>query len=194
MSREESPPVAPPDRLERGAGAPTTGQVHVFAIYDAEHDRDLYELLHAQYGTPGYGFMVMGGSEEANDTDAWRARVRRRIAEADQVIVICGEHADASPRIHTELLIARDEEKPYFLLWGRRGVMCTKPVGTKPAEAMYSWTRQFLYDQISFNLRKASTDAKARSLRRVTPNAKMPPGDVTSRHEASPDPKERPIR
>ena len=81
----------------------------------------------------------------------------------------CGEHTEASPRIHTEFQIALDEDKPYFLLWGRREIMCTKPMGAKPADGMFSWSGPFLDDQIALNLRKASTDEKARSLRRVIP-------------------------
>lgn len=149
------------DGLER-FGASKEGRVGVFAIFDAENDGDLYQRLYAQSDHPGCGFRVISGSER--DTEAGRERVRRRIRDADQVIVICGEHAEASPRIHAELLIARDEKKPYFLLWGRRGVMCTKPVGAKPSEGMYSWTQQFLHDQLAINRRRGGTNAEARSL------------------------------
>jgi len=152
------------------AGGSKQGRVRIFAIFDVEHDGDLYELLDAQSGRPGSGFEVVGGSQTSQDTDAWRASVRRRIRNSDQVIVICGEHTDESPRIHAELLIARDEEKSYFLLWGRREIMCTKPIGAEAAEGMYSWTPQFLHDQILFHRRKAARDAAARSLRKVTPS------------------------
>ena len=142
--------------------------VQVFAIYDVDHDGDLFEQLDAQSHRPGCRFDVAWSSENARDSETWRERVRQHLREADQVIVICGEHTDASPRLHTEFQMVIDEDKPYFLLWGRRELMCTKPLGAKPADGMYSWTAQFLDDQIDQNLRKASTDAKARSLRRVT--------------------------
>ena len=51
------------------------------------------------------------------------------------------------------------------MLWGRREVMCAKPVGAKPAEGMYSWTRQILQDQIAFAARKLQSDAAADALR-----------------------------
>ena len=46
------------------------------------------------------------------------------------------------------MLIAREEERPYFLLWGRRELMCTKPTTAKSADAMYSWTWEILQSQI----------------------------------------------
>jgi len=88
-------------------------------------------------------------------TDLWEETVRRRISEADEVIVICGEHTAASMRMSTELRIAQEEEKPYFLLWGRRESMCTKPVGAKRDEGMYSWTWEILQNQIVTTLRNA---------------------------------------
>jgi hypothetical protein len=181
-----------PDRLleclERSAGPSREDSVRIFVIFDTEHDGDLYALLHAQSNSPGCGFSVMGGSECPNHTEIGRARVRSRIREADQAIVICGEHAESSPDIHAELLVAIDEEKPYFLLWGRRDVMCTKPIGATPAEGMYSWDGQILHDQIAFNLRQSSSDAQARSLRRVDRDGRTLPHPAATRDEAGADP------
>ena len=58
-------------------------------------------------------------------------------------------------RVSAELRIAQEEQKPYFLLWGRRESMCTKPVGSKRDEGMYSWTREILQNQIVTTLRQA---------------------------------------
>jgi hypothetical protein len=102
-------------------------RLHVFVSFDIEHDGELYELLLAQSGTPSSGFAVLGGSERSTATDVWSERVRRRIREADQVIVICGEHTEASMRVSAELR-AREERTPYFLLWGWRDIMCTQPI------------------------------------------------------------------
>ena len=116
--------------------------IQVFVSFDVEHDKELYERLLAQSRAPGSGFSVLGGSERSTPTDVSNVRVRRRISEADQVIVICGEHTEASERVSAELRIAQEDGTPHFLLWGRREVMCTKPIGAKPAEGMYNWTRQ----------------------------------------------------
>ena len=140
-------------------------KVPVFVSYDVEHDGELYELLLAQSETSGSGFAVLAGSERSTATDAERERVRRRIRGADQVIVICGEHTEASICVSAELRIAQEEQIPYILLWGRREIMCTKPIGAKPAEGMYSWTRQILQDQIILTFRRAAADAAAESRR-----------------------------
>jgi hypothetical protein len=143
-------------------------KVHVFVSFDIEHDGELYELLLAQSTTPSSGFAVLGGSERVTATDVWSERVRRRIREADQVIVICGEHTGASTGVCAELRIAQQERTPYLLLRGRREIMCTKPIGAKPSEGMYSWTRQILQDQISLTLRKSRASATAETVRDAT--------------------------
>ena len=143
-------------------------QVHVFVSFDIEHDGELYELLLAQSRSPSSGFTVSGSSERSAGTDAGSARARRRIRDADQVIVICGKHTEASTSVSAELLIAQEEGTPYFLLWGRREIMCTKPIGARSAEGMYSWTGQILQDQITLTLRKAQVDAAAAAIRDAT--------------------------
>jgi hypothetical protein len=146
-------------------------KINVFISFDLEHDGELYEELLAQSRTASFDFAVSGGSERSTAPDVWDERSRRRIREADQVIVICGEHTEASMSVSAELRIAQEEKTPYFLLWGRRDLMCTKPIGAKPAEGMYSWTRQILQDQIDFALRKARSDAAAVSVRNATRRA-----------------------
>jgi hypothetical protein len=88
-------------------------------------------------------------------TPRWEAKVRRRIQQADEVIVICGEHTEASKRVSAELRIAREERKAYVLLWGRRESMCTKPVGARPDDGIYKWTWEILQDQLTSRLRNA---------------------------------------
>ncbi len=137
-------------------------KIHVFVSFDIEHDGELYELLLAQSRAPSSGFAVLGRSDRSTSTDLSRERVRRRIRKADQVIVICGEHTKASTRVSAELRTAQEERTPYFLLWGRREMMCTKPVGAKPAEGMYSWTRPILQDQILLTSRRTGSSRDGR--------------------------------
>jgi hypothetical protein len=139
--------------------------IQIFVSFDIDHDGELYERLAAQ--STSAGFNVLGGSERLSATEVWGERTRRRIREADQVIVICGEHTEASTSVSAELRMAQEEKTPYFLLWGRRELMCAKPVGAKPADGMYSWTRQILQDQIKLTSRTADTDVPE-GLRKVT--------------------------
>jgi hypothetical protein len=134
-------------------------KICVFVSFDIENDGELYERLLAQSITPTSGFEVLGGSQHL--TAKGTERVHRQIRQADQVIVICGEHTKASMGVSAELRIAQEERTPYFLLWGRREIMCTKPIGAKSAEGMYSWTRQILRDQITLTARKAAADGRA---------------------------------
>jgi hypothetical protein len=134
-------------------------KIQVFISFDIEHDGELYQRLVAQSASTGFG--VLGGSEGVSAIEDWSERARRRIREANQVIVICGEHTEASISVSTELRIAQEEGTPYFLLWGRREIMCHKPVGAKPADGMYSWTRQVLQDQILLASRRADADVAA---------------------------------
>ena len=138
-------------------------QIQVFVSFDIEHDRELFEELRTQSSSSG--FAVSGGSERHTATDVWSEKVRRRIRNADQVIFICSEHTEASVSMSNELRIAQQEKTPYFLLWGRREIMCTKPLGAKTAEGMYSWTRQILQDQIAITSRSTRTDEIAETLR-----------------------------
>ena len=131
------------------------GNVRIFMSFDLDHDQDLHDRLLEQSLRRASGFEISARSEAKTMTDLWYEKVRRRICEADEVIVICGEHTEASPRVSAELRIAQEEQKPYFLLWGRRESMCTKPVGAKRDEGMYNWTWEILQNQIVTTLRNA---------------------------------------
>jgi hypothetical protein len=141
-------------------------KVNIFVSFDVDHDADLYDLLLEQSANTSLGFEVSGRSKASALKEPEGAGLRRRICEADQVIVICGEHTDASKGVFAELLIAQEERKPYFLLWGRPGSMCTKPAGAKSSEGMYSWTSQILRDQITLTTRNVHWERTANRMKR----------------------------
>jgi len=157
------------------------GKTDVSVIFDVEHDEELYDELLEQSQCPGSGFAVTGGSERFTGTDSWSQRVRRQIRRADQVIIICGEHTDESQGVFSELRIAQEEEKPYLLLWGRREVMCTKPLGAKPSDGMYRWTTQVIQDQIEQSSRKSHRESAAKALKRPRAVEKSASADTTAR-------------
>ena len=129
--------------------------VRIFMSFDRDNDEDLHDLLLEQSRRQSSGFEISARSEATTMTDRWDDKVRRQISEVDEVIVICGEHTALSVRMKAELRIAQEEQKPYFLLWGRRERMCTKPAGSKRDDSMYSWTWEILQDQIVSTLRNA---------------------------------------
>ncbi len=75
--------------------------------------------------------------------------------DADEIIVICGEHTGASDRVSAEMRIAQEEQKPYLLLWGRPERMCSMPLGVKRTACMYRWTRESLMMLVAQTLRDA---------------------------------------
>jgi hypothetical protein len=118
----------------------------VFVSYDRAHDGDLRDRLIAE--ARGSSLFAVAASSEAADTDAQSDKLRERIAAADAVIVICGEHTDESHSVSNELRITREEQKPHLLLWGRRAAMCKKPAGAKVDDSMYGWTPDILRAQL----------------------------------------------
>ena len=96
------------------------GDVRIFTSFDVDHDGDLFDRILVQSRSGVSGFEISARSEPGEAALAWQERARRRIRDADEVIVICGQHTGDSPRVSAELRIAQEEKKPYFLLWGRR--------------------------------------------------------------------------
>jgi hypothetical protein len=139
--------------------------VRVYVSFDLEHDRDLHDRLLAQ--SDDSAFTIASGSEAGDMTANWAERVRLLITEADEVVVICGEHTDDSRRVSAELKIAQEERKPYVLLWGRREKMCKKPHSARAIDGMYGWTAGVLERQLADGLRRVR-DREASTKRRAT--------------------------
>jgi hypothetical protein len=119
-------------------------KIRVFASFDIEHDRDLHEQLLAQSRRPGAGFEITACSALRSRADLWDDALRAALGRVDEVIVLCGLHSGESMRMSAELDLARELNLPYFLIWGRRELMCTKPGTAKNDDGMYSWTPQIL--------------------------------------------------
>jgi len=130
-------------------------RIRIFVSFDGSHDSDLGDRLQAEALRSDSVFDLSARSQGEALTETWIATSRHRIRAADEVVVICGEHTNASPRVAAELRIAREEGKPYLLLWGRRERMCTKPEGARPSDAMYSWTPDILETQLRSTLQHA---------------------------------------
>lgn len=130
-------------------------RTRVFVSFDRDHDADLFTLLRSQARRPESSFEIFPRTQGASVPESSEESARAEIQAADEVLVICGEHTCDSKRVTLELGMAREESKPYLLLWGRREKMCTKPEGATTNDAMYSWTREILESQISALLRNA---------------------------------------
>ena len=128
--------------------------IRIFVAFDVEHDQDqCAELLAIADGQAQ--FQVSGTSKRRSNPDAWARSTLVEVAASDQVVVLCGAATDSSVSVAAELRMAREAEKPVILLWSRRDQMCTKPVGARPTDVMYSWTPEILQDQLAANRRNA---------------------------------------
>lgn len=114
--------------------------VRVFISFDYDHDEDLKNLLVGQARNPDSPFEVVDLSVKEHLTGDWKEKARRRIKGVDQVMVICGTSTHTAAGVSAELTIAREERRPYFLLWGRAGRNCTKPTSASASDKVYEWT------------------------------------------------------
>jgi hypothetical protein len=114
--------------------------VRIFTAFDYDHDEQLKHLLIGQSRNPDTPFELSDWSVKEPFPLNWQARVRDKIRRVDQVIVLCGRYTDQATGVSTELSIARDEKKPYFLLAGYADQPCTKPASALPTDKMYRWT------------------------------------------------------
>ncbi len=115
-------------------------KVRLFISFDFDNDEDLRNLLVGQAKNPDSPFEIYDLSLKEPLSGDWKGKVRERIKRVDQICVICGEHTDTATGVSTELIIAQEEGKPYFLLWGRSSKTCVKPNAAKQSDKIYNWT------------------------------------------------------
>jgi hypothetical protein len=113
--------------------------VHVFVSFDLDHDNDCKHRLVQEVLSDGSHFSVDDWSirEVASD---WREKARKRIANVDLVLVICGEHTDTAPNVNNEIALAREAGTPYLLLDGRPG-LSKKPATALERDRVLTWQR-----------------------------------------------------
>jgi len=115
-------------------------KVKVFISFDYDHDVDLKNLLVGQAKNEDSPFEITDMSVKEELVGDWKEKVRQRIRKVDQVIVICGEYTDTANGVAAEVKITQEENKPYFLLWGRSDKTCVKPRTAKESDKIYKWT------------------------------------------------------
>ena len=111
-----------------------------FISFDYDHDDFLRTALAGQAKNPDSPFEIIDRSVKEPLTGDWKEKVKGRIKRADLVIVICGEYAHTAAGVATELQIAKDLQKPYFLLRGYSNKTCTRPTTASAYDKMYDWT------------------------------------------------------
>ena len=111
-----------------------------FISFDFDHDKDLRGFLVEQAKHPDSPFRITDGSVQERITEKWKQEARALIRRADLIIVICGEHTHDAAGVTAEVTIVHEENKPYFLLKGRRSKTCKKPRSARRSDKIYRWT------------------------------------------------------
>jgi hypothetical protein len=112
----------------------------IFISFDYDNDKSLKELLIGQSKNEESPFEIVDASVKEELAGDWKEKVRKRIKQVDQVIVICGEHTDTASGVNAELKITQEEDIKYFLLWGYKDVECKKPKSALSSDKIYKWT------------------------------------------------------
>lgn len=113
---------------------------HVFISFDYDNDEGVKIMLAGQADLPDSPFDFTDGSVREHLTGDWKEKVKRRMANCDQVIILCGASTHNATGVSAELDIARELKKPYFLLAGYTTKTCYRPATATTSDKMYSWT------------------------------------------------------
>jgi hypothetical protein len=114
-------------------------KVPVFISFDYDHDLDLYNLLLGQSKHDDSPFDIANWSVK-DVSPQWIADARARIIRVEQVVVMCGLFTGSAVGIDTEVRLARELGKPYFLLAGRAAGGNKRPRAALSTDKLYKWT------------------------------------------------------
>lgn len=111
-----------------------------FISFDYDNDSMAKLYLAGQAKNADSPFDFKDNSIKEHLAGDWVQKVRRRMENIDVVIVLCGEHTHTAKGVAEELKIAKELEKPYFLLKAYRDKACTLPATASKTDEMYAWT------------------------------------------------------
>ncbi len=110
----------------------------VYVAFDYD-DLDVKQNLITQSQFPECPFELVDGSIVKAISGSWTAEARRLIAGSDCIIVLCGEQTHQSKGVVTELQIAQELGKPYFLLQGTRRGTPTRPPNARASDKIWAF-------------------------------------------------------
>lgn len=112
----------------------------VFISFDYDHDEDIKIMLVGQAKKEDSPFDFKDASVKEPLTGDWKEKVKGRLKNCDQMIVLCGTSTDTASGVSAEMEIAQEVKLPYFLLAGYSDKTCKKPIAATSSDKMYSWT------------------------------------------------------
>lgn len=111
----------------------------VYIAFDYD-DLDVKGSLIAQSKRPDCPWDFVDNSINTAVSDKWPAEARRLIQASKCVIVLCGEQTYQADGVATEIQIAQELGKPYFLLAGTRKATPTKPKHARDDDRIWTYT------------------------------------------------------
>jgi len=141
------------DSIETGVDATAldlsqVALIKVFASYDLERDKDLVPRLVAEGQTRGARFTVFDCSSHEPPTGEALDRLRARLSHVDAVVVLCGEYTHRAGNVSTELKIAQELGKRYYLIKGRKYIDCARPATAHLNDKLYLWNNGAVNDLV----------------------------------------------
>lgn len=112
----------------------------VFISFDYDNDEDIKIMLAGQSKLEDSPFEFTDASVKEALTGDWKEKVKGRLKNCDQMIVLCGTETDTATGVSAELEIAQGVKLPYFLLKGYPDKTCVKPKAAKSSDDIYNWT------------------------------------------------------
>lgn len=112
----------------------------VFISFDIDHDDGTKIMLAGQAEFPDSPFEFKDASVNDHLPGDWKEKVRRRMANIDVMIVLCGENTHTATGVAHEVTIAQETSTPYFLLAAYTDKTCTKPTTALASDKLYNWT------------------------------------------------------
>lgn len=112
----------------------------VFISFDYDHDEGAKIMLAGQAKLADSPFDFIDASVNDHLSGDWKEKVRRRMDNVDVVIVLCGQYTHTASGVASELTIAQEKGKSYFLLAAYGEKTCTKPTTASSGDDVYKWT------------------------------------------------------
>jgi hypothetical protein len=123
----------------------------IFISFDFDHDEGCKILLAGQAKLPDSPFDFTDASLKEPLTGDWKEKVKRRMANIDVVIGLCGEYTHTARGVAAEIEIAQLKSVPYFLLASYSDKNCTRPTSARSSDKVYKWTWDNLKSLIAGN-------------------------------------------
>lgn len=111
----------------------------VFISFDYDHDLSQKNLLVGQSLLEDSPFEISDVSIKQEETN-WEEKARRKIKNADVVIILCGFYTDTATGVDKELKIAREVGTKYYFLKAYNNKEAYKPKSAYSNEVIHDWT------------------------------------------------------